>query len=380
MIDRLLAHGHEVVVVAPVHASEREGARVLRERGADLRAAERPPSRVREALAALRARPGLLPALVREPVTAWQVDVFWTALAPLAEQALAEGRFDAVNVSHDWAADWIRRIQAGPAKRVLTLENVTWSYYESRARVAGGARRTAFGIEARRWRRFDRARFPAYDALVAISENEAATLRRATAMRVEAIPGGVDTRAIDPGPEREDAPPALLFTGSMPWPPNAEGARWMLREVWPRLREQVPDARLLLVGSGPPADVQALAGADDRVELPGRVPELGPWFDRATLVVIPILSGAGIRFKVLDALASRRAIVSTTMGADGALVRDGEHLVLADDPAAFAAACARLLGDPAERARLGANARRLAEERYDWRVLGDRYEALLRDL
>ncbi|HEV2813418.1 MAG TPA: glycosyltransferase family 4 protein [Solirubrobacteraceae bacterium] len=378
MLDRLLAAGHEAVVVAPVHPDEREGAGRLRERGVDLRAYERPPSRVRETLDLLRRRPGLVAAAAREPLVAWQVDVFWTALGPL----VPSGPFDVVNVNHDWAADWIRRLDAGAAKRVLTLENITWSYYENRARAAsaGRARSAAFAGEARRWRRYDLRRFPEYDALVTVSEHDAELLERETPTRVEAIPSGVDTSALHPGPLPEGAPPALVFTGTMSWPPNAEGLRWLLREVWPRVRDEVPEARLLAVGGGAPEDVRRLAAADDRVELPGRVPELGPWFERASVVVIPILSGAGIRLKVLDALASGRAIVSTTMGAEGAVVRDGEHLVLADDPASFAAATIALLRDPGRAASLGANARRLAEARYDWRVLGDRFEALLREL
>ncbi len=386
MLDRLLEAGHEAVVVAPVHPGERDGAARLRERGVDLRAYERPPSRVRETLALLRRRPGLLAAAARDPLIAWQVDVFWTALAEL----VPDEPFDVVNVNHDWAADWIRRIDVRGAKRVLTLENITWSYYENRAKVRGEtsgirgaadrARSAAFAAEARRWRRFDLERFAGYDALVTVSEHDAELLQRETPTRVEAIPSGVDTRAIHPGPVEEGAPPALIFTGTMSWPPNAEGLRWLLREVWPRVREEVPEARLLAVGGSPPEDVQRLAAADERVELPGRVPELGSWFERASVVVIPILSGAGIRLKVLDALASGRAIVSTTMGAEGAVVRDGEHVVLADEPAVFAAAVADLLRDRDRAARMGAAARTLAEQRYDWRVLGDRFEALLREM
>ena len=373
MLDRLLEAGHEAVVVAPVHPGEREGLRRLRERGVDVRAYERPQSRVRETLGLLRRRPALVPAAAREPLLAWQVDVFWTALAPL----VPPGPFDVVNVNHDWAADWVRRVDVGAAKRVLTLENLTWAYYENRAKVASGPQRAAYAREARRWRRYDLDRFASYDALVTVSEHDAEALARVTPTRVEAIPSGVDTRALNPGPVPPGAPPALIFTGTMSWPPNAEGLRWLLREVWPRVRDAVPDARLLAVGGGAPEDVRRLAAADDHVELPGRVPELEPWFERASVVVIPILSGAGIRLKVLDALASGRAIVSTTMGAEGAVVEDGVHLVLADDAASFADAVVVKLRDPGA---MGARARALAEERYDWRVLGDRFEALLRTL
>ena len=379
-LGRLVAHGHEAVVVAPVHPDEREGAERLRAAGVDLRAYERPPARMGETLSLLRRRPALAAAPVREPLLAWQCDVFWTALEPLAREALAGPRFDAVNVNHDWAADWVRRLPLGGAARVLTLENLTWSYYANRARASAGPRGLLLEIEARRWLRYDRARFADYDALVTVSEYDAELAARETSTRTVAIPSGVDTSALAPAPEPEDPPaePALIFTGNMRWPPNAEAVRWLLREVWPRVRDRVPSARLLAVGADPPADVAALAG--DRVEVPGRVPELEPWFERASIVVIPILSGAGIRLKVLDALASGRAIVSTTMGAEGARVANGEHLVIADDAEAFADAVIRLLEDPAERRRLGANARSLAEERYDWRALGDRFEALLREL
>lgn len=379
LLGRLVAHGHEPVVVAPVHPHERDGAQRLREAGVDLRAFERPAARVPETLGLLRRRPALVPAALAEPWVAWQCDVFWTALEPLARRAVEESDFDLVNVNHDWAADWIRRLPLAGAARVLTLENLTWSYYANRAHSASGPRAALLAAEARRWLRYDRRRFADYDVLVTVSEHDAELAARETSTRTVAIPSGVDTRALDPAPEGADATadPALLFTGNMRWPPNAEAARWLLREVWPRVRERVPGARVLVVGADPPPDVLALAG--ERVEVPGRVAELEPWFERAAVVVIPILSGAGIRLKVLDALASGRAVVSTTMGAEGARVTDGEHLVIADDPEAFAGAVVRLLEDPAERRRLGAAARRLAEERYDWRALGDRFEALARE-
>jgi glycosyltransferase involved in cell wall biosynthesis len=380
MIGRLVAHEHEPVVVAPVHPDERAGAERLRGAGVDLRAYERPARRVAETLSLVRRRPTLAAAPLREPLLAWQCDVFWAALGPLAREALASGSFDAVNVNHDWAADWVRRLELGRAARVLTLENLTWSYYENRARSASGPRRALLAGEARRWLRYDRGRFADYDALVTVSEHDAELAARETATRTVAIPSGVDTAALSPAPEpdRPAAEPAVIFTGNMRWPPNAEAVRWLMREVWPRVAERVPAARLVVVGADPPADVLAHAG--ERVEVPGRVPELEPWFERASIVAIPILSGAGIRLKVLDALASGRAIVSTTMGAEGARVVDGEHVLIRDDERSFADAVVRLLEDRAERRRLGANARRLAEERYDWRALGDRFEALLREL
>ena len=104
------------------------------------------------------------------------------------------------------------------------------------------------------------------------------------------------------------------------------------------------------------------------------------WFERASVVLVPMRSGGGTRLKVLDGLASRRAMVSTTMGAEGIDARDGEHLLLADGTEAFAAAVLRLLGDAPLRGRLADSGRHLAETVYDWQVVTDSFERSLTGL
>jgi glycosyltransferase involved in cell wall biosynthesis len=367
MVHALVERGDEVVAVAPVHPDQLDAAGALRRAGVDLRAYERPPSRAAETLGLMLRRPGLVAHMVREPLLAWQVDVFWGALRPLAEAALAEGDFDAVVVCHDWAVGWVRRLAPRAARRILLAENLTWAYYENRARAARGPLRLAYRAEARRWRRHDRARFDDYDVVVAVSEVDAGLAAADTAAEVVAIPGGVDTAALLVAADPPDPRTVLCVTGPLGWPPNVEAARWLLREVWPRVRARVPAARLLLVGPGDSAEMGALA--DESVEVHGRVPDLAACFVRAAVVVVPILSGAGIRLKFLDALAAGRGIVATRMGAEGTVARDGEHVLLADGPDEFAAGVAELLESPERAGALGAAARRLAEERYDWGVL-----------
>lgn len=138
----------------------------------------------------------------------------------------------------------------------------------------------------------------------------------------------------------------------------------------------MPAAELLVVGRGVPDDIAALAG--ENVTLAGFVPEMQPWFDRAQVVLVPMRSGGGTRLKVLDGLASGRPLVSTTMGAMGVDVTDGQDVLLADGADAFADATARVLGDPALAARLGAAGRDLAERVYDWGAIGGRLDELLR--
>ncbi len=363
LLRRLVQKGHDVQVVAPVHASQREGMRRLVEVGVSLRGVLRPPSRFRETAGAVARRPELIPAALKEPLLAWQADVFWTALRRRLPAELP----DVILVEHDWAAGWWLDLPFGvPA--ALTLHNLSWEYYEARARAAGGS--PALRLEAERFRRHDARYLDRYDLLVAVSEQDRDAVRAVTERRCEVIENGVDTSTFLPSPEPA-GPPLFLYTGTMSYAPNAEGLLWLLRAVWPRIRAELPGARLRVVGRGAPEEARRLAGPE--VEITGWVESMEPHFAAATAVLVPILSGGGTRLKVLDAMSSGRAIVSTSAGRAGI---DAE-LLQADEPEAFAAAAVRLARDGELRARLAAASRERAEQAYDWARLGDRLEGLL---
>ncbi len=374
LIRQLIAHGHDVDVVAPVHPDQQAGRASLEQVGATLFAVDRPDSRVREVASAVRRAPDLLPRALTMPVAAWQVEVFWRQLAAAREAALAR-RPDVILIEHDWAARWTRDLPRG-IPVVSGLENLSWDYYARRAAAAGGWRGRLLGLEAQRFHRFDQRHLSAFDLLLAMSEDDLAELRTVSGRPAIVTPNGVDTDALVPSPLPDTS--TVLFTGTFGYAPNAEALGWLLREIWPRLAARVPGAELLVVGKGVPDELAALAGDD--VTLAGWVPEMQPWFDRARVVIVPMLSGGGTRLKVLDGLASGRPLVSTTMGAMGVDVADGEQVVLADGAEAFADATAAILQDPARAARIGAAGRQVAEQVYDWRAIGARLEQALREL
>ena len=374
LLRGLVERGHAVATVAPVALAQRDGAQRLREAGVQLYASPRPASRPVEALRALSRSPGLLLRAVQDPVVAWQVEVFWSRLRTLAARALEEFSPDVVLVEHDWSAAWHRDLPNG-LPRALTLQNLSWEYYEKRAGAATGLQAAALGLEARRFERFDRTHLDRYDLLLAMSEMDRAAAAAVTSTRVEVVPNGVDTSHV-PGPDQ--GAPLALFTGTLGYPPNAEALDWLLRDIWPRVRAAMPSARLAVVGPDPPESARRLA--DESVELTGWVAQMRPWFERASVVLVPMRSGGGTRLKVLDGLASGRAMVSTTMGAEGIDARDGEHLLLADGSDAFTDAVLRLLGDAELRRRLATGARELAETVYDWGVVTDTFERLLGEI
>lgn len=357
---RLAELGHAVTVACPIPPYERDAAAPA---GVEVVGAVRPASRLRETVDAVLAGPGLALRALRDPWEPWQLEVLWRSMASSVEVALRRHP-DVVMVGWDVAAAWRRHVPAElPA--VLELHDVTVDLVARRGARLEAARLRA---HARRW-------WPRYDGLVTVSERDAGLVRGLTGQASTVVPNGVDTRAFVPQPER-DGPPAVLFTGTMNYRPNAEGGVWLAREVWPRVRRARPDARLTIAGRHPHADLRAYDGQDG-IEVAGEVPDMRPRFAAARVIAVPIHSGGGSRLKVLEAAAAGRAMVSTTIGAEGTDLRDGAHLVLADDAPAFADAVLRLLDDGEERARLAAAARALVEDRYDWDAIGERLATVL---
>jgi glycosyltransferase involved in cell wall biosynthesis len=371
LLRRLAELGHEVVVCCPVPAAQRD----FVEAGLDVRAAHR-PSRATEVVTAVQRRPALAALLVSRPLASWQLEVLWEGMRPAVEEELGRRRPDAALVVWDLAAAWREHLPPG-LPTAIDLHDVSWEYVRSRAQTRSGPAAAALRLESARLRRFTRRRLPRYDAVVCVSEAEAARVRAVApgAPAPAVVPNGVDLAAFAPAPE-PDGPPTVLFTGTMNYPPNADGALWLASEVWPRVRGARPGARLLIVGRDPGRAVQRLDGRDG-IEVAGGVPDMAPYFAAAHVVAVPIRSGGGTRLKVLEAAASGRAVVSTRLGAEGLELRAGTEIVLADEPGAFAEALLGLLADPARRGHMAAAGRAAVEARYGWPALGDRLADVL---
>jgi glycosyltransferase involved in cell wall biosynthesis len=192
--------------------------------------------------------------------------------------------------------------------------------------------------------------------------------------RIRVIPNGVDTDHYHPSKhsgKREGA----LFVGSFPHLPNMEAFDYLVSEIWPRVRQILPEARLTVAGARPPQRILELDGRDG-IDVAGELPDLAPLYASHRLLLVPIRAGSGTRLKILEAMASGLPVLSTTIGAEGIECREGEELLIADTADGFAAAAAGLLQASDQRIEaLSRAARRLAVERYDWERIADRLRA-----
>jgi glycosyltransferase involved in cell wall biosynthesis len=187
----------------------------------------------------------------------------------------------------------------------------------------------------------------------------------------------VDTTYFAPAVPTTPVKPAhLVFTGSMDWLPNEDGMLFFVREILPLIRQAEPGTTLSIIGRAPTPAIKRLA-EDAGIEVTGRVDDVRPHIAAGSVYVVPLRIGGGTRLKIFEAMAMAKAVVSTTVGAEGLPVTTGENVVIADEPAAFARAVVNLIRDPEQRRRLELEARRVVVERYDWSaVAGDFEEAL----
>ena len=227
-------------------------------------------------------------------------------------------------------------------------------------------------LEMRAWERYERAVSRRADAVVVLTARDReAMLPYSPAARLVVIPLGIEIpeRPLDPAGR---PPPSILFVGSFHHPPNVEAAVRLARSIFPRVRQRCPGAELHLIGDGP------LEVGGPGVTVAGRVPDVGPWLDRAAVVAAPLASGGGMRVKVLEALAAGKAVVASPLAAEGL---DGAPLFLAGSDEETAGAIACLIEDRDRRVALAADARKWAERHLGWRrtvaAFEDLYERLV---
>jgi glycosyltransferase involved in cell wall biosynthesis len=165
----------------------------------------------------------------------------------------------------------------------------------------------------------------------------------------------------------------------MDWEPNVDGVEYFCSQVWPAIKVEVPQARLRIVGRNPDRRVQNLAASDASIEVTGRVPSVVEHLRQSAVVIVPLRIGGGTRLKIYEAMATAKAVVSTTVGAEGLDVHHGRDIILADDPGSFSQAVIMLLRDPDLRRRYENSAAETAA-RYDWPAIGERFSEVLQSV
>lgn len=289
--------------------------------------------------------------------------------------------YDIIQIEHSIMAPYIRAVAGqSTAKTVLTFHNVGFLQYRRMFKTERNPyRKIRHFLNWLPMERYEARIAERFDACVVTSpDDRRALLEKNSGLPVEVVPNGVDTEGYVPLEEPESAP-HLLFMGKMDYEPNIDAVVWFAQEIFPLIRQEVPDCVFTIAGGSPVDEVQRLASVSG-ITVTGYVQDIQCRYKKCGVVVTPLRSGGGTRLKILEAMALGRPVVSTTVGCEGLHCRHNEHLLIADTPELFARQVIDLLSDRQRRQRLAAAARSFVESRFAWTGIAGKLQDFYRGL
>jgi len=289
------------------------------------------------------------------------VDRF-AGFGPQIERSIGGARYHLGVIEHSWCAPYLEQISRSCTRTVLDLHNVESALHESCAAVANGAAATAHRVFRGASLELERSWFPRFSQVLVTSRADAVRAKAiAPHANVAVYPNALPAMPL-PAPGHDEA---IVFSGNMEYHPNHTAVRFFRQEVWPSLRDRFPNLVWRLVGKNAAA-VRRYTSGDPHIEVAGAVTDAVTELARSRVAVVPLLTGSGTRLKILEAWAAGLPVVSTTIGAEGLPVVDGENILLADGAGAFAAAVTRLLTCTDLGRALGGAGRLLLEKEFTW--------------
>jgi glycosyltransferase involved in cell wall biosynthesis len=261
---------------------------------------------------------------------------------------------------------------------VFDAHNATYSIVERMQKTSVWFLKPIYVLEAMKVKNYEASIIKNFDHTLAVSKQDRQLLieacndepeDRLIGGRIKVIPIAVDTVAMQPI-QRLPGSHNIVTIGTLHYLPNADGIRWFIQEIFPKIKSRVGDATLTIIGKNPPADFLQFSGrSNGAIKVTGYVKELEPLLSEAALMVVPVRAGGGMRVRILEALSRGMPVVTTTVGLEGIEAQIGDDVLVSDDASEFADEVVRLLEDTHLQSCLAENGRNLAEHRYDWRVV-----------
>lgn len=293
------------------------------------------------------------------------------AYAHTLKQIVANTHFDGVLVEHLYMLQYARFVCPLPvflsAHNVETMKFSRWLANEPLSLKRRWLHRTQQAVI----RFYESTLAGRTSAVFATSPFDSQVLQRMNSGRGRFVvaPNGADMTFFEPrSRESFDRSPAILFMGTMHYWPNYEAAIYLANEIFPRVRQEIPEAECHLVGKTDRKDYSHLHAPERGVHMHGFVDDVRPHLLTCQVLVVPLRVGSGTRIKIIEAMATATPVVSTAIGAEGLTCTDGENILIVDTPVAMAGAVVRLLRDREVCFRIGAAGRRLVEKEYGWDV------------
>ena len=375
VLRALAEQGHSITLVSFVRSEEMSQIAGLSTLCAEIHSVPLQRSRLADAWYLIRSY------LTKRPFMVERDDL--SPMQRLVNRLVRERRFDVIH------ADQLTMVQFGlrgaaacsPGKKprvIFDAHNAVWTIVERVQHNMPWFLKPVVGIEARRLKHYEGELLKKVDHVLAVTQIDADYLKQALPSAngkhrgrvspITVVPIAVDTRHIYPI-HRSPHSNHIVTLGTLHYPPNADGIRWFLTDLFPIIRQHIPTAALTVIGKNPPPDfLSAEARHPESIRVTGYVPELVSFFEKSAVMVVPVRAGGGMRVRILEAFAYGMPVVTTTVGLEGIDAVPGEDVLVADSSQDFARTVVELLENSLLQQKLSVNGRRLAETKYDWQV------------
>lgn len=290
-----------------------------------------------------------------------------TALMPVVQTLTSQHHFDLIHIDDIIIAPVMNYCPQN-VKIVCFFHNFMTLQYKNiyRSRADFVKKVIAF-VEYLQIRKFEKTMLLQMENAVVLTKIENETARILSPdTNIYEIPLEINVNEYIPAPDLIDRQ-RITFTGTMSYEPNHEGASYFIKKIFPLIKRAFPNARFFVVGMNPPKYLQDMG--HDRIIITGEVKNMQEYINKSAVIVVPLLSGGGMRYKILEAFALSKAVVSTSVGAEGIEYTDNENILIADNPQHFANKLCELLSDAQRAVKLGTNARQLITDKYDSRIV-----------
>lgn len=296
----------------------------------------------------------------------WSYTTMHSDMQNLLDRLVAENDFDIIHSEFPVMTNY--RLDSD-ALRVMDAHNVEYDNFRRMAEGQSNLLRKLFlNLEYRKFKKEEIEAASRQDAIFVTSERDAELFDRDVPdVPKFQVPNGVDMDFFQPSGE-EPEPLSLVYVGMMKYTPNRDAMNWFLDEIFPRIVEKVPGVKLTIVGSNPGEEL--FSRASDRVEVTGFVDDVRPYIDRASAYVVPLRMGGGTRLKIIEAMAMRKPVVTTSIGCEGLGLENRETALIADEAGVFAEKTIELMSNRKLAGQLTERAYERAAANFSWKVIG----------
>jgi len=371
VLNYLKDQGHEVTLASFVRKDELESVQKVRQTLDKVHMVPLRRSRYRDLKYGIRSQWTGRPFLVERD------DL--SPMRQLVAHLIRENHYDAIHTDQLTMAQFaFNEYSANPkTKRIFDAHNAVWTVVERVRKNAPSILKPLLTLETNKIKRYEAMIVRTFDHTLSVTSIDRQALMQVAEQdghvvnpdKISVIPIAVNTQLLQPVHRSPDSM-KILTLGTLRYPPNADGIRWFIRDVFPLIRNEIPQARLTIIGKDPPSDFYRLVSRyGPSVSLTGYVPDLTPDLESAAVMVIPVRAGGGMRVRILEAFSRGMPVVTTSVGLEGIDAKSGEHVLVEDSPQGFASATIHLLKNPEQQSLLSKNSRLLAESTYDWQIV-----------